>query len=123
MAVLDRILCAELQVVSHGRAPGSGKSSFASQTGVRSPAPYVGPSRLFRRFFEAISSGLLLQLKPLAPEDDSFTGVNDENNFFAYEVLAKAPLELRERVTVSAHLALRQIAFRQLFKVSFTIFS
>ncbi|TPP59022.1 Zinc finger RNA-binding protein [Fasciola gigantica] len=127
LAVLDRILSAELQAISYSRSPGAGRFPFSLQVGPRpftnsgSPvnqsAAYVGPSRLFRRFFEAISSGLLLQLKSPAPEDDNLTGVNDEDNFFAYEVLAKAPIDLRERVTLSAQLALRQIAFRQLFKV------
>ncbi|KAF5396769.1 Zinc finger RNA-binding protein, partial [Paragonimus heterotremus] len=83
--------------------------------------PTIGPARLLRRFFEAIASGLLLQLKPESKTNDcSNTGggkAEKSHTFFAFALLSSVPLAVREEVTVSAQFCLRQIAFRQLYKV------
>ncbi|GAA47897.1 zinc finger RNA-binding protein [Clonorchis sinensis] len=90
------------------------------------PLPLIGPGRLFRRFFEAISSGLLIQLRegepqPVEPVADPADLKPDETDspsqFFAYSLLATTPISIREEITVSAQFCLRQIAFKQLYKV------
>ncbi|VDP91618.1 unnamed protein product [Echinostoma caproni] len=115
----------ELRTVSPARS-GDGRAPFSPQAIPRSfvrPGPpitpgcaYVSPSRLFRRFFEAIASGLLLQLKSSEMPQADEQSIKDDGDF-ACSLLASTSLELREQVTVLAQLALRQIAFRQLYKV------
>ncbi|CAH8653596.1 unnamed protein product [Dicrocoelium dendriticum] len=129
-AFLDRLLTVEIQVAL--RASGNPALANHLRLGMLAPVPFsppirggapsfqpsppITPTRLFRLFFEAISSGILLLLRPDVPT----TKIGDDSPnelFFGFKRLAETPIEIREEITVSAQFCLRQIAFRQLHKV------
>lgn len=143
LAYLDRILTIELHIASppaqmrspqplmsiavpHPRmpiSPASPLQQFGPMSRGRAYPPWlplaVGPGRLLHRFFEAIASGLLLQLGPETQPSDPKTEANVDKpqRFFAFTLLAKTPLAIREEITLSAQFHLRQIVFRQFYKV------
>ncbi|CAL8068341.1 unnamed protein product [Calicophoron daubneyi] len=139
LAYLDRLLTFDLQLLQRSamvpRPPPYGAPPMMPQYGppfispVRGNVPPmtigVPPAKLFRRFFEAIASGLLLLLKSPSTENPETIASSAEPNhqkiaydeFFGFSVLANTALEVREKVTVSAQFILRQIAFKQLYKV------
>ncbi|OON21769.1 zinc finger, C2H2 type [Opisthorchis viverrini] len=136
LALLGRLLTVDLQLAClppvRGQRPPflpSGQpfgAPIRPRLPVTLPVPLIGPGRLFRRFFEAISCGLLIQLRegepqPVEPVADTADLKPDETDspsqFFAYSLLATTPISIREEITVSAQFCLRQIAFKQLYKV------